>query len=204
MSTPNDFIAIDFETADYSADSAISIGLVKYRNYKPIASYYSLISPPILYIRPEFTDIHGLTVDDVRDAPDFKYVWENGLCALLNPSGTSAVPVVAHNAGFDMNVLRAALEYYSVPCPPMSYFCTLRLSRRIWPRLKSHSLPNLAKEFSINYDAHNAAADADTCARIVVLAAEAVSSRLKRKTMVAPDRLLKAAHMEMETLGVQT
>ncbi len=73
----NDFIAIDFETATGKPESAISVGLVKYRNYKPVSSYYSLIRPPNLYIRPDFTDIHGLTVDDIRDAPDFGYLWKN-------------------------------------------------------------------------------------------------------------------------------
>jgi DNA polymerase-3 subunit epsilon len=69
----NDFITIDFETAVQSPESAISIGLVKYRNYQPISTYYSLIRPPELYIRPDFTDIHDLSVSDVKDAPDFNH-----------------------------------------------------------------------------------------------------------------------------------
>jgi DNA polymerase III epsilon subunit-like protein len=66
----NDFITIDFETVTYSRDSAISIGLVKYSNYKPIESYYSLIRAPKLYIRLDFTAIHSLIVEDV------KFCWE--------------------------------------------------------------------------------------------------------------------------------
>jgi len=38
----NDFIAIDFETAAGKPESAISVGLVKYRNYKLVSNYYSL------------------------------------------------------------------------------------------------------------------------------------------------------------------
>jgi DNA polymerase-3 subunit epsilon len=43
----NDFIAIDFETATQARESAISVGLVKYRDFKPISSYYSLIRPHV-------------------------------------------------------------------------------------------------------------------------------------------------------------
>ncbi|MCL2833230.1 MAG: 3'-5' exonuclease [Treponema sp.] len=182
----NDFIAIDFETADLSADSAISVGLVKYRDYKPLASYYSLIKPPVPYIRPDFTELHGLTMDDVKDAPDFKYIWENEIRGFF-----TAVPFAAHNADFDMKVLSALLHLYEIPVPQIMYFCTLKLSRRLWPDLRSHSLANLAKTFNIIYDAHNAVADADTCAKIVVLGAQAVAQKSKRKNIIGLESLLK-------------
>ena len=96
----NDFITIDFETATEKHESAISVGLVKYRNYKPISAYYSLICPPNLYIRPDFTEIHGLTVEDVKDAPDFSYIWKNEIKKF-----TGKTLLAAHNASFDMKVL---------------------------------------------------------------------------------------------------
>ena len=191
----NDFIAIDFETADYGAETAISVGLVKYHDYKPLASYYSLIRPPRLYIRPDFTDLHNLTVDDVRDAPDFKYIWENEIHGFFG-----SVPFVAHNAAFDMKVLRGVLNYYEIPVPQTPYFCSLQLSRRVWPELRSHALGELAKTFSIVYDAHNAVADAETCARIVLLGAEAVTQKTKRKKILPVDGLLKKTGVRMQVL----
>ena len=104
----NDFIAIDFETAVYARSSAISIGLVKFRNYQPVDTFYSLIRPPKLYIRPNFTDIHGLTVDDVIDAPDFKQIWKKDILDFLEGVHTG-MPLAAHNASFDMGVLKAVL-----------------------------------------------------------------------------------------------
>jgi DNA polymerase-3 subunit epsilon len=65
------FVTIDFETAKYSRESACSVGLVKYRDRRAVDTFYSLIRPPSLYIRPDFTEIHGLTADDVKDAPAF-------------------------------------------------------------------------------------------------------------------------------------
>jgi DNA polymerase-3 subunit epsilon len=162
-----DFITIDFETGTGSPESAISVGLVKYRNFRPISSYYSLIRPPRLYIRPDFTELHGLTVDDVSDAPDFGCIWKNEIKRYIGNA-----MLAAHNALFDMNVLKAALEYYEFPMPRLSYFCTLYLARQTWPKLKSHALTSLADNFGIIYNAHNALDDALTCGKLVQLAAE--------------------------------
>jgi DNA polymerase-3 subunit epsilon len=161
------FIAIDFETAKYSRESACAVGLVKFRDGKAIDSFYSLIRPPILYIRPDFTDIHGITVDDVVDALSFEELWETDILPFIGN-----MPLAAHNAPFDMGVLRAVLEWYELPVPALNYFCTLVLSRNVWPELSSHSLPNLGKHFGIQYEAHNALDDAGTCGDIICLAAQ--------------------------------
>ena len=52
-----DFTAIDFETAYYRKESACSIGLVRFRDGEAVDSFYSLIRPPSLYVRPDFTAI---------------------------------------------------------------------------------------------------------------------------------------------------
>ena len=167
-----DFVSIDFETAKYSRESACSVGLVKFRNGEAVDTYYSLIRPPELYIRPDFTDIHGLTVDDVKDAPTFADIWDSAVKPFIN-----GFPLAAHNAPFDMSVLLAVLEWYELPVPDLSCFCTLALARYTWPRLKSHALGFLAKKFAIVYNAHNALDDAMTCGKLVLLAAEKFNSK---------------------------
>jgi DNA polymerase-3 subunit epsilon len=190
-----DFIAIDFETATYKPESAISIGLVKFRDFEPVDSYYSLIRPPRMYIRSDFTDIHGLTVDDVKDAQDFEYLWEHEIKGFIgSPSIKARTLLAAHNAQFDMRVLRAALEYYCLPVPAISYFCTCWLSKKAWPAFPSHSLANLAEQFGIVYEAHNALADAETCGKLVQLAAEKTGSE------VSLAALLKAAGVRKKRL----
>jgi DNA polymerase-3 subunit epsilon len=174
------FVAIDFETAKKSPESACSVGLAKYQNGKLTDTFYSLIRPPVLYIRPDFTEIHGLTVDDVRDAPRFADIWENNLLPFIG-----SLPLAAHNAPFDMGVLRAVLEWYELPVPPLKYFCTLRLSRRAWPRLKSHALTALGMHFGIEYDAHNALDDAKTCGNIACLAAEKYGAEKLKELLTA-------------------
>jgi len=166
----NEFVAIDFETATQASESAISIGLVKFRDFKAVDSYYSLIRPPELYIRPDFTQIHGLTIDDVQDAPPFPDMWENVRRFI------GALPLAAHHAPFDMGVLRALFLHYAIAIPELRYFCTCVLSRRVWPELHSHALTALARHFDIVYKAHNALDDAETCGKLVQLAAEQFAS----------------------------
>jgi len=165
------FVSIDFETAKYSRESACSVGLVKFLDGKPVDTFYSLIRPPSLYIRPDFTEIHGLTVDDVKDAPTFDCLWDSAIKPFIG-----SLPLAAHNAPFDMSVLCAVLEWYNLPIPGLSYFCTCSLARRTWSGLESYSLTNLAKKFGIVYDAHNALDDAMTCGKLVQMSADKFGS----------------------------
>ncbi|MDR1180100.1 MAG: 3'-5' exonuclease [Spirochaetales bacterium] len=174
------FVTIDFETANYSRESACATGLVKFVDGKATDSFYSLIRPPRLYIRPDFTRIHGLTADDVRDAPRFPALWEKEVLPFIG-----RLPLAAHNAPFDMGVLAAVLAWYGLKTPPLKYFCTLALSRAVWPELKSHSLPRLGKTFGIKYKAHNARDDARACGLIVCEAAQKLGSAGLKKTLSA-------------------
>jgi len=182
------FVAIDFETSNYSQDSACSVGLVKFINGEVSDTYYSLIRPPKLYIIPKFTDIHGLTVDDVKDAPKFKEIWDTAILPFID-----GLPLAAHNASFDMGVLKAVLIKYKLVVPELSYFCTCNLARRTWPSLNSHALTALAKHFKIIYNAHNALDDALTCGKLVLMSAEKFGC-------ANVENLLSAVKLEMKTL----
>jgi len=183
------FVSIDFETAKYSRESACSVGLVKFMDGKAVDTYYSLIRPPKLYIRPDFTEIHGLTVDDVKDAPVFADLWDSAIRPFIG-----SFPLAAHHAQFDMGVLWAVLEWYKLEIPALPYFCTCSLARRTWPELKSHALTALGEHFGIVYNAHNALDDAETCGKLIPMAAEKFGCASVAK-------LLNAAGMEMNVLG---
>ncbi|MCL2230708.1 MAG: 3'-5' exonuclease [Treponema sp.] len=182
------FVTIDFETANYSRDSACSVGLVKYEDGKAVDTYYSLIHPPKLYVRPDFTEIHGLTEEDLKDAPRFSKIWNSGIRTFIG-----GFPLAAHNASFDMGVLGAVLDWYDLDFPAIQYFCTCQLSRRTWPELKSHALTKLAENFNIVYDAHNALDDAATCGLLVLMSAEKFGCN-------TVEGLLNAADIQMDTL----
>lgn len=171
------FIAIDFETANYSRNSACAVGLVRFVAGEPVDNFYSLIRPPKLFVRPDFTQIHGITVRDIQHEVTFKQLWENGLLAFLQKdnatfdSDTALFPFVAHNAGFDMTVLRSVLDYYKLATPRIKSVCSLRIAQKVWPHFNYHKLTLLAERFKIKYNAHNALDDALVCGKIMCLAA---------------------------------
>ena len=164
------YIAIDFETANYNKNSACQVGLVRFENGIEVESVSSLIKPVDLYFVPEFTDdIHGLSYDDVKNSPSFPEVWKNIILPFINKE---PVPLVAHNANFDMNVIKECCSYYGLELPNLSYFDSLAIARNIWPELESHRLTDLGSHFEIKYKAHDALEDSRTCGKIVNLAAE--------------------------------
>ena len=100
------YIAIDFETANYFKNSACSVGLVRFIDGKETDSCYSLIHPAKMYFIPEWTEtIHHISYDDVRDKPYFPEVWDTIVMPFINK--TPNIPLVAHNGNmFDIPVIK--------------------------------------------------------------------------------------------------
>jgi len=121
------FIAIDFETANYNSNSACSIGLVRFVGGKEYDCISSLIRPPTNWFIQKWTDeIHHICWDDVCEEPYFDEVWNSTIVPFLNE--TPELPLVAHNAIFDMNVLRSCHEYYGMTLPKLTYFDSLQVT----------------------------------------------------------------------------
>jgi DNA polymerase-3 subunit epsilon len=105
--------------------------------------------------------------------------------------------LVAHNAGFDMGVIEAASRASFVTPPSYDYLCSLQVARKTY-HLDSYKLPVAAMAAGFeDFAHHNALADAEACAAIIVHAAqrhgassiaelaEATGARVKR--MGAPE-----------------
>lgn len=110
----------------------------------------------------EFTDIHGLTRDDVRSSPSFDTVWEC-MRAFIGDDY-----LVAHNAPFDRGVLNGCLEYYKIIDKVPLFDCSLKAARRKWPDLRNHKLDTISEFLGIELDHHEALSDAIACAKIFV------------------------------------
>ena len=165
------YVAIDFETANNDVVSACSVGLAKMEDGKVIDTWYSLLNPPSSYFSPMNISIHGIRSEDVADAPTFEQVWPEILLFI----GDNLL--IAHNAPFDIGILRALLKWYDLPIPPIRYTCTVRISRKIWPDLPSHKLTDLSALFGFDYRAHHALDDAINCALVFHKACPCVSER---------------------------
>ena len=165
---PLNFTAIDFETANNHAASACSVGLVKVRDGKVVDKTSWLIRPPFGYdVMLEWnTRIHGITAADIVDAP----LWADQVDALLE--FIDGDTLAAHNAGFDMGVLSAAQRASALEVPSLSYVCSLRVARKTY-HLDSYRLPVAAMAAGFeDFAHHDALADAEACAAIIVHAAK--------------------------------
>lgn len=151
-------VAIDFETANYQGYSACAVGLVRIRNQEVEAEYYSLIKPPSSNIL--FTQYHGLTWDDLKNASDFPSVWPD-IASIID----GATYLVAHNAPFDRRILTACCQKFGIQTPRQPFLDTLRGARHAY-NLPSHKLNIVCDYLGIPLEHHNAASDAIACARL--------------------------------------
>ncbi|HHX95077.1 MAG TPA: DNA polymerase III subunit epsilon [Clostridia bacterium] len=160
------FAAIDFETANCSLGSACALGIVIVELGEIVHKEFRLVRPKDLYFSSFNTRIHGITEKDVIHEPEFNEIWPQILPLIKGRN------LVAHNASFDMNVLREVLLQYELPCPDFPYSCTLQISRRTWPELRSHRLNVVAEYLGISFKHHDALEDALACASIAIKACQ--------------------------------
>ncbi len=159
-----DFAAIDFETANHLRSSVCSVGVVIVRDGEIVNEYYSLIYPEPDYFTYWTTEVHGLTMDDVQDAPVFPKVWEQ-VAPMIE-----GLPLVAHNSPFDESCLRAVFKVYQMDYPDYQFYDTCAAARRrLKGLLPNHMLPTVANYCGFNLENHHhALADAEACAAIAM------------------------------------
>lgn len=159
------FTAIDFETADYGADSACALALVHVEGLEIVGRDLFMIRPP--RARFAFTHIHGITWAHVRAEPSFAEHWHQIAAKLAG-----ATFLAAHNASFDRGVLAACCGAAGVSPPALGFHCTVQLARRAWrPHgLTRANLPAVCEHLGIALNHHDPASDAEACARIVIAA----------------------------------
>ncbi|WP_249870613.1 3'-5' exonuclease [Oceanobacillus saliphilus] len=163
------FVSIDFETANEKRHSPCAVGLVVANENQIIDEFYSLINP-LTDFRSFNTYIHGITEEDVEDAPTFAELWPTLHTYLADHL------VVAHNASFDMSVIRNTLDYFKLPYPSMDYLCTVKIAQQIWPELDNHKLNTLALHHEIDFEHHHALEDARVAAKVFMKAIEEYQS----------------------------
>ena len=187
-----DFLALDFETATNDADSPCELGLAIVRSGAVREVCNWLIKPRQWPFFSPFTmAVHGIRPEHVADAPSFEEVWEEAMPLMHGAT------VVAHNAAFDMNVLRSTLLSHRLPLPTFTYFCSVSLCRRVWPGHRSYGLGPMCSLHGIRFKHHRAGHDAKAAAELVLRAGQATGT-------YTTDGLLTYSRLKCGSLSPQT
>ena len=155
------FIVFDVETPNHYNNRMSAIGITVIEDGVITEEYYSLVNP-----ETHFDDFNvrltGISEETVWDAPAFPELWEE-----IEPIMSSGL-LVAHNAVFDIGVLKKCLEHYEIDWKPyVRYACTVQMGRRLLPGMK-HNLNVLCDYYGIGLQHHHAASDSHACAEILL------------------------------------
>lgn len=170
---PQSFTVIDFETANKSPDSVCQMGIVKVTNGNIIDKKSFLIRPP--YRRFIFSDIHGITFDDVKDSPTFADLWSE-----INPY-IDKQKIAAYNLIFDWRCLFATLNYYQLPQPSFEAFDVLANIKAVRElNFENYKLITVANELGFKFSAHDALNDATVTAKVQLYLTENFPDELSK------------------------
>lgn len=160
------FVVFDVETPNRLNNRMSAIGITAIEDGIITNEFYSYIDPEqsFDYFNTRLT---GISEETVWDAPAFPDIWprveammENGL-------------LVAHNAVFDLSVLKKCLQGYGIEWRRYTrYLCTVQMGKRVLPGM-SHNLDVLCDYYGIALDHHQAGSDSHACAEILLRYLEA-------------------------------
>jgi DNA polymerase-3 subunit epsilon len=146
---------VDVETTGgkFNEEGITEIAIYKFDGNKIIDQFISLINPEIP-IQPFVQQLTGINNKMLRNAPKFFQVAKRIL------EITENTVLVAHNSSFDYRMLRTefkrlGFDFY------ISQLCTVRMSKKLIPNMKSYKLGNLVKSLGIPIsNRHRASGDA--------------------------------------------
>lgn len=155
------YIAFDVETPNRFNNRMSAIGITIIEDGMISRKLYSLINPETSfdYFNIQLT---GISEEMVQDKPSFPQIWNK-----IEPIMSSGI-LVAHNAPFDMCVLKCCLQDYGIAWKKSApYLCTVQIGRRVLPKI-SHKLNSMCDYYGIELDHHHAGSDSLACAKILL------------------------------------
>ena len=157
----NRYIAFDVETPNGNNNRMSAIGIAVIENNRITEEFYSLVNPeqPFDYFNSMLT---GINEESVADATIFSDLWPE-IESLLSDG-----ILVAHNASFDIGVLRKCLRAYCIDWKSsVRGICTVTIGRKLLPGI-NHKLNNLCDYYGIELNHHRADSDSHACAEILL------------------------------------
>jgi DNA polymerase-3 subunit epsilon len=155
------YAIVDIETTGgYSGYHKITEVAIYHHDGLNITDRFQLLINPGRNIPYFITGLTGIHNEMVRDAPTFEDVADEIF------SWLDGRVFVAHNAHFDYSFLKKEFEDAGINWNSKK-LCTVRLSRKIIPGLRSYSLGRLADSLGVSItDRHRAGGDAEATAKI--------------------------------------
>ena len=154
------YICFDVETPNRWNQRMSAIGITVVEDGALAGEFFSLVNPEQPFDR--FNEqLTGISAALVRDAPTFGQLWP-----VIEPVMSSGI-LAAHNAAFDLSVLRKCLADYRIAWrSSAAYVCTVRIGRAELPGQR-HGLNDLCGHYGIPLNHHQADSDSRACAEIL-------------------------------------
>ncbi len=143
-----EYVVFDFETTGFNAggaDSIIEIGAVKMKDGVIVEKYDELINPG-RNLPEKIIQVTNITDDMLKDKDNE----ENAVKRFIEWFGD--LPMVAHNAKFDVSFLEMAYKKYNLGEFTNPVIDTLELSRTLDNTYGRHSLSALVKRYEVPWD----------------------------------------------------
>ncbi|SFN06287.1 DNA polymerase-3 subunit epsilon [Algoriella xinjiangensis] len=161
----NNFVAIDFETANNYRNSACAVGIVTVTDNIITDEFYTLIQPPLNQYNYHNIQVHGIHPEHTISSPTFDDVYFEIKQRLQNQI------IVAHNESFDRSVLRKTMEFYGLNYNLLNiaekWECTYRIFKL--KGIVPTKLSDCARKFNLQLNHHEALSDARVCAQLYLL-----------------------------------
>ena len=155
------YIVFDVETPNRYNNRMSAIGISVVEDGEIREEFFTYVNPESFFDVFN-TQLTGIGEDTVADAPAFPAVWER-----IEPLMSSGI-LVAHNAVFDLGVLKKCLRDYGIRWKDsVRYCCTVKMGQQLLPDMK-HRLNDLCDYYGIALNHHQADSDSHACAEILL------------------------------------
>ena len=152
-----DVIVLDTETTGIGASArVVEVAALHVKDGVVVRQFQSLVNPE-MHIPAMVVRVHGITDAMVAHSPTAAPVLASFAKFVAGHI------LVAHNASFDFGILRGEYARVKVPPPGCGMYCSVKLSRVIFPEAPNHKLGTLATFLKLPHPpTHRALADCFT------------------------------------------
>jgi DNA polymerase-3 subunit epsilon len=165
------FVAFDIETTGFlpRVDQIVEIAGARFVNGNLVETFKSLVDPKVM-IPANASRVHGITDDMVLGQPQIPEVMEK----FAEFCGSDVL--VAHNAPFDTEFIRADVEKHETKAPLGIILDTCAMSRKVIQGSPNYKLGTLVAHLKIECGGsfHRAEADSIFCGHLFAILLERV------------------------------